>query len=59
MLSLSSPSFYNLFVIIILYYLTYKAKGKRLNDSGGHRALKWKSMDLKVGCLTTHYIFFE
>lgn len=41
MLSLSSPSFYNLFVIIILYYLTDKAKGKRLNDSGGHRDLKW------------------
>lgn len=59
MLSLSSPSFYNLFFIIILYFLTDKTKGKRLNDSGGHRTLKWKSMDLRMGCLTTHYIFFE
>lgn len=59
MLSLISPSFYNLYIIIILYFLTDKAKSKRLDDSRGHKALKWKSVNLKMGCLNTHYIFFE
>lgn len=59
MFSLSSSSFYNLFVIIILYFLTDRTKSKRLNDIGDLRTLKWKSMVLKMGCLITHYVFFE